>query len=67
MMKFFFGVDIRGKTIDGQKISTFLGQLVGDVNIQGFELPAILFGQKFLELGLRKNDRDISRRVKLFR
>jgi hypothetical protein len=66
-MKFFFGLDVRGKMLGGGKISTFLGRLVRDVSIQGIGLPAILFGCRFLELGLRKNDRDINRRVKLFR
>lgn len=67
MMRFFFGGDIRGKTLDGIDLSTFLNTLMGDVNAQGFELPAILFGKRFLELGIRAKDRDVSRRVKIFR
>jgi hypothetical protein len=38
-----------------------------DVNEQGFEPVALALGPKFLELGLRAKDRDITRRVKLFR
>lgn len=67
MMRFFFGGEIRGKTLDGMDLPAFLNKLMGDVNAQGFELPAILFGKKFLEMGIRAKDRDVSRRVRLFR
>lgn len=67
MMKFFFGGEVEGKTLDGVDVPTFLNKLVGDVNNQGFWFPAIVFGQRLLEWGLRATDRDISRRVELFK
>jgi cytochrome P450 len=68
MMRFFFGEkNVKGKKLDGLDISKFLNKLMGDVDTQTFELPAVLFGMKFLELGLRAKDRDVNRRIRLFR
>jgi len=49
------------------ELSAFLNKLMADVNNQSLDIPAVLFGLKFLELGLRAKDRDIIRRVKLFK
>jgi cytochrome P450 len=67
MIKFFFGTELKGRTLDGVTIPKFITQLMFDVNEQGFEPVALALGPKFLELGLRAKDRDITRRVKLFR
>jgi cytochrome P450 len=67
MIKFFFGTELKGQTLDGVAIPLFITKLMFDVNEQGFEPVALALGPKFLELGLRAKDRDINRRVKLFR
>jgi hypothetical protein len=67
MVRIFFGSDIKGKTLDGQKISQFVSDLVGDGQRQSQTLLAMLLGPKFVELGLREKDRDLSRRTKLFK
>jgi cytochrome P450 len=67
MIKFFFGGELKGQTLDGVAIPLFITKLMFDVNEQGFEPVALALGPKFLELGLRAKDRDINRRVKLFR
>jgi cytochrome P450 len=67
MIKFFFGTELKGQTLDGVAIPLFITKLMFDVNEQGFEPVALALGPKFLELGLRVKDRDINRRVKLFR
>jgi hypothetical protein len=66
MVKFFFGADIRGLKIDGMEAATFMSRLLLDIDLQTFEMTTILFGTKLVELGLRKFDRDVNRRVKLF-
>jgi cytochrome P450 len=67
MIKFFFGTELKGQTLDGVAIPLFITKLMFDVNEQGFEPVALALGPKFLKLGLRVKDRDINRRVKLFR
>lgn len=66
MVSAFFGTSCKGRTLEGKKLSTFISDLVADGSRQSQSLPAMLFGPKFSELGLRAVDRDINRRSKLF-
>jgi len=53
--------------LDGQEISKFVIELIGDLTKQGMEVRVLVFGNKITRLGLSKKDRDINRRVALFR
>lgn len=67
MLKFFFGSELGNQTLDGISIPKMMNKMMLAVNEQGFEPIALILGPKFLELGLRKKDRDINRQVALFR
>lgn len=67
MVRAFFGGDCKGKTIEGKRLSTFISDLVADGNRQSQNVVSMLLGPKFMDLGIRKMDRDINRRIKLFR
>jgi hypothetical protein len=67
MLKMFFGADLKGRLIDGKNVPSFVSDIVADGTRQSVELVTILFGQGFTSLGLRARDRDINRRLKLFR
>jgi hypothetical protein len=67
MVRIFFGSDIKGKTLDGQKISQFVSELVADGQRQSQSPLVMLLGPKFTDLGIRELDRDLNRRLKLFR
>lgn len=45
----------------------FVNQLITDVTKNAFELLPMLFGVKFVSLGLRAKDRDVNRRIIIFR
>lgn len=40
---------------------------MGDLLSQTYSLPYALFGIKFLNLGLRQKDRDVNRRLKIYK
>ena len=66
MFDCFFGQSLRQEQIEGVSPFVFLRQLANDVNVQNFDLLCMIFGTKFLELGLRQKDRDISRRLRVY-
>jgi hypothetical protein len=45
----------------------FVNQLITDVTKNAFELLPMVFGVKFVSLGLRAKDRDVNRRIIIFR
>lgn len=67
MVKLFFGCDTSNMSIDGEDPSSFFLKLVNEINDQSYELYAYIFGTNFFKLGFRKKDREINRKVKLFK
>lgn len=53
--------------LEGKPLCLFMNQLIADVTQQGFDPISFLLGMKFLNLGLRAKDRDINRRLKVFK
>ena len=58
---------INFEKIEGQSIFEFIQNLMGDSALQISDLPYVLFGVKFLELGLREKDRKINERLKIYK
>jgi len=53
--------------LDNLPIALFVNKLIADVVQQAFDPIPFIFGFGFLNLGLRSKDRDINRRIRLFR
>mgnify|MGYP000851144655 CR=1 FL=1 len=64
--KIFFGQQVSNKLLFGKPLS----QVLADVNIgiinYSMSLPNLVFGPKFQKMGLRKKDRELMKKVKLF-
>lgn len=45
----------------------FMSQLIGDITTQSGDPLSIIFGPNVVNLGLRGKDRDLKRRIKLFK
>lgn len=45
----------------------FINKLISDVVLQGFEFLPMLLGVRFVEAGIRAKDRDVNRRIALFK
>lgn len=67
MLQCFFGTPSTHRKINKQSVATFINKLNTDITLQNFQLPLLIFGPKFAELGLRAADRDINNRIKLLR
>lgn len=67
MLECFFGSASTYQKINGQSVANFINKLNNDITLQNFELPILIFGTKFAELGLRKLDRDINQQIRLLR
>lgn len=67
MVKLFFGSDSKERTLEGKKLATYFNDLVSDGYNQSQNILSLLLGPKFMDMGIRKSDRDINRRMKLFR
>lgn len=67
MLECFFGSESTNEKIKGESVATFLNKLSADLTLQNFELPILLFGSKFAELGLRKKDKEINEGIKQLR
>lgn len=52
MLESFFGVKSTYEKVMGQPIAIFMNQLNAEISQQSFSPRALLFGVKFLELGL---------------
>jgi hypothetical protein len=53
--------------IDGQPISIFMNELMGDLGKQAFMKTTFIFGARHLNWGLTAFDRDVNRRLALFK
>ena len=53
--------------IDGQPISIFMNELMGDLGKQAFMTTTFIFGARHLNWGLTAFDRDVNRRLALFK
>ena len=62
----FFGTEFRGETIEGLSVANYMKHLLGDIFVQAFSLFFALFGLKGVSLGIRKIDKDINRRIKIY-
>lgn len=67
MVKMFFGADLKGRQINGENVPNFVSNLVADGANASFDITTLLFGKEFASLGLRAKDRDINRRLKIFK
>lgn len=53
MVQLFFGSDMEGKLIEGEPVAVCISELVGEAYNSSFEPITLIFGIKFLALGLR--------------
>lgn len=65
--RLFFGEDFHTYHIKGIPVSHFLADLIARMSAENFELNVMLFGSKFLDLGILPRHRRILQEVKLFR
>ena len=65
---FFGGSDFQAENlrIDGKKLEMYMLELFGDIGNQMFDPLGFLFGQDFLRLGLRANDRRVNEKLSKF-
>ena len=66
MIECFLGGKSSSETIDGKSVASFLIKLKLDVNKQSTSKIGRLLGVRFLNLGLRSEDREINERIKKF-
>ena len=57
MMDCFFGNNAESEKIEGKEIPAYVSKLIEDLASQVVDLGHVLFGVKFLELGLTSKDR----------
>ena len=67
MLECFFGLSFSHQKINDMSVSKFINDLNADINAQTYDPLSILFGKKFLELGLREKDRSVNERIKIIR
>lgn len=53
--------------MEDKSIFEFLQKLIGDMNSQSLQLGCLLFGPKFLNLGLTKKDKSVNDRLKIYK
>ena len=63
----FFGCGTFDKKIEGINVSHFINDLNEEIITQTFDPMTIIFGPRFLESGIRKKDREISKKIKIMR
>ena len=63
----FFDSTLSNEKIEGLNVSNFVIKLLGDSFNFIEDVPFLLFGLKFIKLGLRSKDRDILRRISILR
>ena len=63
----FFGHNFLDEKIEGVHVSAFVQKLIGDLTLQNVDPAYIILGLNFVKLGLRKKDKDINRRLKLYK
>ena len=63
VLRIFLGITNEEK-IEGIQIGIFVKKLIDEVASNGFtDVLGILLGKKFMNLGLRKSDRSISKKI----
>ena len=67
MLKFFFGYEGEDVLVDGEEPSQFVNKLMMQTRQQTLTVWFLLFGAKFFDCGLRKIDRDINRKIVVFK
>lgn len=67
MLKFFFGYVGEDKLLDGEEPSQFVNKLMMQTREQTVSPWFLLFGAKFFNWGLRKLDRDVNRKIEIFK
>ena len=63
----FFGSDLKSEKIEGKTIPCFIKELIGHMAIQLFGPLGVLGGYQLVELGLRQKDREVNRRIALYK
>ena len=63
----FFGHNSLNEKIEGVNVPDFVQKLMGDLALQNADPVYIILGLKFIKLGLREKDKDINRRLKLYK
>jgi hypothetical protein len=66
IVKTFFGIAFNEK-VENESISVWFSRLITDTVIQERSLRYFLFGLKLLEAGVFREDRDVNRRITLFK
>lgn len=61
----FLGYD-GDDNIEGVSVGMYLKKLIDDSMLIGFDLLSFILGPKFREIGVRKSDRDLNLRKKLY-
>ena len=67
MLSCFFGHELENEKIEGVSIPSFFSDIMGDINLQRGDLLYAVLGPKLLDSGIRQKDRDLNRRLKLYR
>ena len=67
MIECFFGESAKNEQIEGKSVNKFIKGLIGDLFTQTFTVCGLLFGLKFMKLGIRGKDRANNQKVNLFR
>ncbi len=67
LAKMLFGVEVGEDQLDGQTVASFVNNLVTDGIQQCATLPVAIFGAKFVKMGIRSKDRDVLRRINIYR
>ena len=67
MLSCFFGQTLKEEKIEGVSIQKFFSDIMGDINLQRGDPLYFAFGKRFLDLGIRKKDRDLNRRIKMYK
>ena len=67
MIECFFGESAKNEQIEGKSVNKFIKDLIGDLFTQTFTVCGLLFGLKFMKLGIRGKDRANNQKVNLFR
>ena len=66
MINVFFGKRMQSDRIEGKTVFTYAKEVIGDLIAQRRDFFYFLLGSKFLELGIRKKDREMNRKVALY-
>ena len=63
----FFGENMVNEKIEGKSVFMFAKELIGDLMLQAYSLSFQILGINFHGLGILQRDREINRRIRVFR